>query len=134
MTGIELTTKLLTNINTSLELRAQIPYLDMLRDLVEGGAIFSSSVLNTSSNFGSFDRYLGEILFLLNGINTHIINPGSPLPLPLTSILENLTAHADLVSSIFQKEIDDNLKSDAAGISIGGEFRYRLELISAASV
>lgn len=125
MTGLELTTRLLNNIKTSLELRAYIPYLDMLKDLVEGGATFSSAVLNTSSNFGSFDTYLREILELLNGAGGGVISY-QILPLPLSSILTNLTANADFITLIFQSEI-------TSGASYG-EFQYRLELVNAAAV
>lgn len=125
ITGIELTGRLLKNIEISLTLRARIPYLDMLKDLVEGGATFTSAVLNTSSNFGSFDTYLNEILVLLNAEDSSIVSHQT-LPLPLSLVLANLTANADAISKIFQDEIDGKRASE--------EFGYRLELVNAAAV
>lgn len=125
MTGIELAGRLLKDIEASLALRARIPYLDMLKDLVEGGATLTSAVLNTSSNFGSFDTYLSEILVLLNAEDGLIVSHQT-LPLPLSVVLANLTANTSAISKIFQEEID--------GKKASKEFGYRLELVNAASV
>ena len=125
MTGTELTSRLLTDIARSLELRARIPYLDMLKELAEGGAALSAAVLNTSSNFGSFDHYLSEVLVLLHQAQRVIIAPAY-LPLPLVAIQTNLSTHAAALAQIFQQEID---QPNAPAV-----YLYRLNLINAASV
>jgi hypothetical protein len=125
MTGSELLQRLMGNIKTSLELRSTIPYLDILKELAEGGAGFSTSILNTSSNFGSFDHYLSEVLYLLHTADPKI-NLFITIPLPLTQVTEILTTHALLVAVLFQDDLDrPNLQ---------GQFLYRLDLINAASV
>lgn len=125
MTGTALTDKLTENIKTSMELRSRIPYLDMLRELAEGGATLSSATLNTSSNFGSFDHYLAEVLHMLQAQI-----PSFPvyqlLPLPLSVILNHLTENSVQISLIFQHEIDTKPSEN--------EFQYRLDLIDAAAV
>jgi hypothetical protein len=125
MTGTALLIRLTENLQTSLELRAVVPYLDILKELAEGGAIFSSSILNTSSNFGSFDHYLSEVLYLLHIAESGIVVPGI-MPLPLTQILNNLTTHAVMVAGIFESDLEKP--------ALQGQYLYRLDLINAASV
>jgi len=110
-TGTALAERLLNNINTSLALRTHIPYLDMLRDLIEGGVTPTTAMMNTSSNFGSFDRNLKIVLSLLSDANALIINPTLPAPLQLSSILENLTTHMDLLIKLLQDAADGNLQT-----------------------
>jgi hypothetical protein len=125
MTGTVLLQRLTENIKTSMELRATIPYLDTLKELAEGGAGFSASILNTSSNFGSFDHYLSEVLSLLHHTDPRI-SAFTTLPLPLSRINEIMTTYALLVAAIFQADLDKP--------TLQGQFLYRLDLINAASV
>ena len=104
-TGIELAQRLLADIQASLLLRTSIPYLDILKDLAEGGATFSSATLNTSSNFGSFDTHLKMLLTTLNAANPVILNPERTHPLPLAAILDNLTANLQLLTDLFHEAI-----------------------------
>lgn len=92
-TGTELTDRLLKNIQTSLELRSRIPYLEMLKELAEGGLSISKDTVNTSSNFGSFDTALREVLVKLNHIDPTFMPAPTVSPLPLTAIYENLSSN-----------------------------------------
>lgn len=125
MTGTDLANRLLTNIQTSLELRSRIPYLDMLRDLVQGGTSVSTSILNTSSNFGSFDITLKELLSVLHNSNSTFMAPPANLPLPLTAIHNNLNTNMAILIEIFQDHIDN--KESAFLL-------YKLDTINQASV
>lgn len=107
MTGTDFANRLLNNIQTSLALRSRIPYLDMLRELKQGGMSISADTLNTSSNFGSFDRALKEVLTLLHRSHSDLIAPPDVLPLPLTQIHQNLADHLNLLSEILQDYIED---------------------------
>ncbi|AMP98474.1 hypothetical protein AY601_1559 [Pedobacter cryoconitis] len=107
MTGTDFANRLLNNIQTSLALRSRIPYLDMLRELKQGGMSISADTLNTSSNFGSFDRALKEVLTLLHSSHSDLIAPPDVLPLPLTQIHQNLADHLNLLSEILQNFIAD---------------------------
>ena len=100
MTGTELADRLLKNIDTSLALRSRIPYLDMLKELAQGGASIPTATLNTSSNFGSFDQALREILTLLNNVDNLFMAAPDTSPLPLTLIHQNLTANLKLLTGI----------------------------------
>ncbi|RAJ33080.1 hypothetical protein [Pedobacter cryoconitis] len=106
MTGTDFANRLLNNIQTSLGLRSRIPYLDILKELKQGGMSIAADTLNTSSNFGSFDRALKEVLTLLHQIDNSLMPPPDILPLPLTLIYQNLTDHLDILSEIFQKYKD----------------------------
>ena len=107
MTGTELASRLLNNIQTSLALRSRIPYLDMLRELKQGGMSISADTLNTSSNFGSFDRALKEVIALLHSSHSNLITPPDVLPLPLTQIYQNLADNFNLLSQILQDYLND---------------------------
>lgn len=107
MTGTDFANRLLNNIQTSLALRSRIPYLDMLRELKQGGMSISADTLNTSSNFGSFDRALKEVLTLLHSSHSDLIALPDVLPLPLTQIHQNLADHLNLLSEILQDYIED---------------------------
>ena len=107
MTGTEIAGRLLNNIQTSLALRSRIPYLDMLRELKQGGMSISADTLNTSSNFGSFDRALKEVLALLHSSHSNLITPPDVLPLPLTQIYQNLADNFNLLSQILQDYLND---------------------------
>jgi hypothetical protein len=109
-TGTELAERLLNNINTSLALRTHIPYLDTLRDLIEGGVTPTTAMMNTSSNFGSFDSNLKVVLSQLSAANSLIINPTQPAPLSLSTILVNLTTNMDLLIKLLQDAAEDNLQ------------------------
>jgi hypothetical protein len=100
MTGTELADRLLKNIDTSLALRSRIPYLDMLKELAQGGASIPTATLNTSSNFGSFDQALREILTLLNNVDNLFMAAPDTSPLPLTLIHQNLTANLKLLTGV----------------------------------
>jgi len=113
-TGTELAERLLKNINTSLELRTHIPYLDVLKDLIEGGVTPTTAVMNTSSNFGSFDSHLKVVLSQLSAANGLIIHRNQPVPLSLSSILMNLTANMDLLIKLLQDAADGKLQTKAA--------------------
>ena len=125
MTGTDLANRLLKNIQTSLELRSRIPYLDMLRDLVQGGTSVSTNILNTSSNFGSFDTALKESLTVLHNSNSTFMAPPANLPLPLTAIHNNLNTNMAILIEIFQDHIDN--KESAFLL-------YKLDTINQASV
>jgi len=112
-TGIELAKRLLGNIEASQLLRRSIPYLDILKDLAEGGATFSTATLNTSSNFGSFDTHLKVLLTVLNAVDPVILNPVQSHPLPLAAIVDNLTANLQLLTEILQQASDDKRKFTA---------------------
>ncbi|WP_367867290.1 hypothetical protein [Pedobacter sp. WC2423] len=107
MTGTALASRLLDNIQTSLALRSRIPYLDMLRELKQGGMSISADTLNTSSNFGSFDRALKEVLALLHSSHSNLIAPPDVLPLPLTQIYQDLADNFNLLSQILQDDLND---------------------------
>ena len=107
MTGTDFANRLLNNIQSSLALRSRIPYLDMLRELKQGGMSISADTLNTSSNFGSFDRALKEVMTLLNSNHSNLIAPPDILPLPLTLIYQNLADNLNLLSEILQDYIND---------------------------
>lgn len=107
MTGTALASRLLDNIQTSLALRSRIPYLDMLRELKQGGMSISADTLNTSSNFGSFDRALKEVIALLHSSHSNLITPPDVLPLPLTQIYQNLADNFNLLSQILQDYLND---------------------------
>lgn len=107
MTGTDLANRLLDNIQTSLALRSRIPYLDMLRELKQGGMSIAADTLNTSSNFGSFDRALKEVMTLLHDSHSNLIAPPDVLPLPLTQIYQNLADHLNLLSEILQDYMND---------------------------
>lgn len=107
MTGTAFANRLLNNIQTSLALRSRIPYLDMLRELKQGGMSIAAETLNTSSNFGSFDRALKEVMMLLHRSHSNLIAPPDILPLPLTKIYQNLADNLTLVSEILQNYMDD---------------------------
>jgi len=102
MTGEIYAERLVANIKTSLELRSHIPYLDMLKELAEGGMPVSTKTLNTSSNFGSFDKALGEVMNILHDFNPLFRAATSPFPLPLTGILDNLNQNIKLLAGIIQ--------------------------------
>jgi hypothetical protein len=103
MTGTELADRLLKNIDTSLALRSRIPYLDMLKELAQGGASIPTATLNTSSNFGSFDQALREVLTLLNSVNNLFMAAPYTSPLPLTLIHQNLSANLKLLTGIIDQ-------------------------------
>lgn len=106
MTGTDLANRLLNNIQTSLALRSRIPYLDMLRELKQGGMSIAADTLNTSSNFGSFDRALKEVMTLLHSSDSNLMAPPDVLPLPLTQIYQNLADHLNLLAEILQDQTD----------------------------
>lgn len=107
MTGTDFANRLLNNIQSSLALRSRIPYLDMLRELKQGGMSISADTLNTSSNFGSFDRALKEVMTRLNSNHSNLIAPPDILPLPLTLIYQNLADNLNLLSEILQDYMND---------------------------
>ena len=121
-TGKEFAQRLIENIGTSLELRSRIPDMATLKDLAEGGTRLSSQMLNTSSNFGSFDNALRELLQDLHKKNRGIMLAPDTLPLPLTPLRQQLANNLDLLSQVIQESIDDY------GIT------SRLESIDAAAV
>lgn len=106
MTGTALASRLLHNIQTSLTLRSRIPYLDMLKELKQGGMSISADTLNTSSNFGSFDRALKEVMAILHAKHSNLMAPPDFLPLPLTQIYQNLADHLNLLAEILQDQTD----------------------------
>ena len=131
MTGADFANRLLQNIQTSLELRSRIPYLDILKELVQGGMPVSSAILNTSSNFGSFDSALKEVLAILNNRDTNFMPPPDTLPLPLTAIQQNLSDNMVLLSEVIQ----DYINSKHAAVMITSELLlYKLETINLAAV
>lgn len=132
MTGIDFADRLLKNIQTSLELRSRIPYLDMLMELRQGGMTLSSEILNTSSNFGSFDTALKEVLAILHLSHTKLMSPPDILPLPLTVIYQNLSGNITILSEILQNYIDNDavkLNESASALLF-----YKLETINLAAV
>lgn len=131
MTGIDLANRLLQNIQSSLQLRSRIPYLDMLRELVQGGTPISSAILNTSSNFGSFDTALKEVLTILYNSNSSFIPAPDILPLPLTVIHKNLADHITQLGEILQDHIDSK---DAVVMITSETLLYKLETINLAAV
>ena len=132
--GTELAERLLNNIHTSIELRTRIPYLDMLRDLIEGGVTPTTAMMNTSSNFGSFDNNLKVVLSLLSEENSLINNPVTASPLPLSSILVNLTSNRDLLTKLFQDAVDDQLRASNINIPVAKLILESLEQVNRASV
>lgn len=82
-------------------------------------------MMNTSSNFGSFDTHLRIVLGLLNAENSLISNQATISPLPLSSILLNLTSNIELLVELLQ---------DAADSNKGAEIVASLEQINSASV
>lgn len=100
MTGLDLANRLLENIQTSLTLRSRIPYLDMLKELAEGGMTVSTDMLNTSSNFGSFDTVLAEVLQVLHLEDASFLAVPDRFPLPLTLISENLKSNLTVLAGI----------------------------------
>jgi hypothetical protein len=106
MTGIDFANRLLKNIQASLELRSRIPYLDMLMELRQGGMSLSTEILNTSSNFGSFDSALKEVLAILHISNSNFMSPPDVSPLPLTMICQNLSSNVTMLSEVIQGYID----------------------------
>lgn len=134
MTGTDLANRLLQNIQTSLTLRSHVPYLDMLRDLVQGGMPVSSAILNTSSNFGSFDSALKEVLTILHRDNGNFMPIPDILPLPLTAIYQDLSSNMHLLIEIIQAYIDDENSAVMLKKSASEFLLYKLETISLASV
>ena len=86
----------------------------MLRDLIEGGVTLTTAMMNTSSNFGSFDSHLKIALRQLSEANSAIINPVQPAPLPLSSILVNLTTNIDVLIQLLQDAVEDKLQTIVA--------------------
>jgi hypothetical protein len=132
-TGIELAERLLDNINKSLVLRTHIPYLDMLKDLVEGGLTPTSAMINTSSNFGSFDTHLIILLNLLHTASSSIINP-TQAPLPLAAIRENLTSNLNQLEELLQAAAENNLPANGRNNAGADLILNSLEQINRASV
>lgn len=121
-TGQDLAQRLIVNISTSLELRSRIPDMATLKDLAEGGARLNSQMLNTSSNFGSFDKALNALLKQLHDWNDHIMPASETLPLPLTEIKDHLSDQITTVARLLQEHLDLY------------ELTNRLETINAAAV
>ncbi|MGY0035728.1 hypothetical protein [Pedobacter sp. NJ-S-72] len=132
MTGKDFANRLLENIQTSLELRSRIPYLDMLRELRQGGMSLSTAILNTSSNFGSFDTALKEVLAILHSGNSNFISPPDISPLPLIMIYQNLSGNVPLLSEVLQDHIDNNASKINESKSV--LLLYKLETINLAAV
>lgn len=103
--GRELANRLLQNIQTSLTLRAHIPYLDMLKELAQGGVTISTATLNTSSNFGSFDQALRSLLAMLHAANSVFMAAPEISPLPLTAIQQNLSGNIDLLIALLDQPV-----------------------------
>jgi hypothetical protein len=131
-TGIALAERLINNINTSLVLRTHIPYLDMLKDLVEGGLTPTSAMINTSSNFGSFDTHLKILLNLLHTASSSFINPTLATPLPLIAILENLASNLSKLEELLQDAVEGKLSAN--GVNNANLILNSLEQINRASV
>lgn len=108
-TGTELTDRLLKNIQTSLELRSRIPYLEMLKELAEGGLSISKDTVNTSSNFGSFDTALREVLVKLNHIDPTFMPAPTVSPLPLTAIYENFSRNMPLLIDVLNQPVSSGI-------------------------
>ena len=134
MTGTDFANRLLNNIQTSLTLRSHIPYLDMLRELVQGGMPVSTATLNTSSNFGSFDSALKEVLTILHTNNGNFMPAPDVLPLPLTVIHQNLSSNMTILAEIIQAHIDTNHSALILNKSTSALLLYKLETINLASV
>jgi len=125
MTGKYLASRLLENIQSSMTLRAKIPYLDILKDLIQGGATFNSATLNSSSNFGSLDTALKTALGILHALDERLIPAPSVSPLPLSLIYANLIENVDLL----EFTIDQHLRDTPSYTLVN-----QLELISLSAV
>ncbi|MBB6498851.1 hypothetical protein [Pedobacter cryoconitis] len=134
MTGIDLANRLLKNIETSLELRSRVPYLDMLMELRQGGISLSNEILNTSSNFGSFDTALKEVLAILHIRNSNFMPPPDISPLRLTVIHQNLSSNITLLSEVLQDYIDLKVSAVKTNESTATLLLYKLETINLAAV
>jgi len=134
MTGINLANRLLKNIETSLELRSRVPYLDMLMELRQGGISLSNEILNTSSNFGSFDTALKEALAILHISNSKFMPPPDISPLRLTVIHQNLSSNITLLSEVLQDYIDLKVSAVKMNESTATLLLYQLETINLAAV
>lgn len=134
MTGIDLANRLLKNIETSLELRSRVPYLDMLMELRQGGISLSNEILNTSSNFGSFDTALKEVLAILHIRNSNFMPPPDISPLRLTVIHQNLSSNITLLSEVLQDYIDLKVPAVKTNESTATLLLYKLETINLAAV
>ena len=134
MTGINLANRLLKNIETSLELRSRVPYLDMLMELRQGGISLSNEILNTSSNFGSFDTALKEVLAILHIRNSKFMPPPDISPLRLTVIHQNLSSNITLLSEVLQDYIDLKVSAVKMNESTATLLLYQLETINLAAV
>lgn len=134
MTGSDLTSRLLEDIQTSLALRAQIPYLDMLKELAEGGMPISTAMLNTSSNFGSFDNALAEVLHILHFQHDSFLPAPDRLPLPLSRISESLSENISLLNELFQRHIDEQGPSGGRKENTSPVLLARLETIHLAAI
>lgn len=134
MTGIDLANRLLKNIETSLELRSRVPYLDMLMELRQGGISLSNEILNTSSNFGSFDTALKEVLAILHIRNSNFMPPPDISPLRLTVIHQNLSSNITLLSEVLQDYIDLKVPPVKTNESTSTLLLYKLETINLAAV
>lgn len=120
--GQELAERLIENISTSLELRSRVPDMATLKDLAEGGARLSSQILNTSSNFGSFDKALKDLLTQLHAWNDNIMPAPQTLPLPLNIIKDHLSDQLSILTGVLQEHLDVY------------ELTNRLETINSAAV
>lgn len=133
MKGIDLANRLLQNIKSSLVLRSQIPYLDTLRELKQGGMYISPEQLNTSSNFGSFDRALREVLMILHEEYSQLLITVEGTPLPLTTIHHELSQQIDLLTSYFDDAIKIKEENTSALLTPAELLLERLETIYLAS-
>ncbi|MET4137895.1 hypothetical protein ABIB30_000255 [Pedobacter sp. UYP1] len=134
MTGTDFANRLLQNIQTSLTLRSRIPYLDMLKELKQGGMSISADTLNTSSNFGSFDSALKDVLAILHNTHSQFIPPPDILPLPLILIYQNLADNLPLLSERLQDAMNGNQSGTGNSEPAFENLFDKLETINLASV
>lgn len=130
--GKEFADRLIKNIKTSLELRSHIPDMATLKDLAEGGARLSAQLLNTSSNFGSFDTALREVLVALHARDSRILCPPKNSSLQLTVIYDNLSTEIVLLTKVIQEYIDEPEENMNKFHSVS--LVYHLDTINSAAV
>ncbi|KIO77839.1 hypothetical protein TH53_06785 [Pedobacter lusitanus] len=103
-------------------------------ELRQGGMSLSTEILNTSSNFGSFDSALKEVLAILHISNSKLMSPPDISPLHLTVIYQNLSGNITILSEVLQDHLDHKLSDAGSSESVSADLLYKLETINNAAV